>query len=371
MDTPVLIIGGGLSGLVTARELSKRGIDFQLVEARARFGGRILSAESTTLSHQQGHAVDLGPAWFWPGQQHVINMIDELNLANSVFQQPSAGQSVVEYQNGKVEKGVGFASMAGAYRLNGGIDALIQALLAYLPSNNLFKNAIASQLTLTEDGVSSSVLIDGEHQTIHSQHVVLALPPRLVDQSLVFDPVLTGIEREQLKSIPTWMAGQAKLVAVYKQPFWRQEGLSGDGFSQRGPLAEIHDASPQEDDFYALFGFVGVSATDRDGHSDELKKAAVDQLVRMFGDMARDTVAVYYQDWALEPFTCTAADKLPQTSLASPAQLTASEWGKRVIWSGSETADRHSHSNGYLEGAVESGQRASRLIIDLLADQRR
>ncbi|MFK7857159.1 MAG: flavin monoamine oxidase family protein [Granulosicoccus sp.] len=368
MNKPVLIIGGGLSGLVTARELTKRGIDFQLIEARDRFGGRILSAKSMSVGTEQGYAVDLGPAWFWSGQQHLLNLIDELNLANSVFLQPSAGQSVVEYQSGKIEKAVGVASMAGAYRLDGGIDTLIQELVAKITSKNLLINAIASQLTLSTDGVSTRVLIDGEHKTIHSQHVVLALPPRLVDQSLEFDPSLTSNEKKQLKSIPTWMAGHAKFVAIYKQPFWREEGLSGDGFSQRGPLAEIHDASPQQGEFYALFGFLGISATDREGYSDEVKKAAVDQLIRMFGDKAKNSVAVYYQDWALEPFTSTIADKIPQTSLAPATELSASEWGKRIIWSGSETANQHSHSNGYLEGAVESGQRASRLVIDLLAD---
>ena len=43
MNTDIVIIGGGISGLHTAYQLQKRGIDFILIEARDRLGGRILS----------------------------------------------------------------------------------------------------------------------------------------------------------------------------------------------------------------------------------------------------------------------------------------------------------------------------------------
>ncbi len=41
----VLIVGGGIAGLATAFELHRRGVPFQLLEARARAGGVILSEE--------------------------------------------------------------------------------------------------------------------------------------------------------------------------------------------------------------------------------------------------------------------------------------------------------------------------------------
>ena len=42
MQTQTLIIGGGLSGLALAARLSAEEQDFLLVEARERWGGRIL-----------------------------------------------------------------------------------------------------------------------------------------------------------------------------------------------------------------------------------------------------------------------------------------------------------------------------------------
>jgi monoamine oxidase len=75
------------------------------------------------------------------------------------------------------------------------------------------------------------------------------------------------------------MAGHAKLVAVYAQPFWRDAGLNGDAISHRSPLAEIHDASPAHAREGALFGF----AFPRAARPLDFSDAAIAQLARLFG----------------------------------------------------------------------------------------
>ncbi len=62
MDTDILIIGAGLSGLNLAHRLTSVGRDVILLEARDRVGGRALS-----VKHKDA-VFDLGPAWYWPGQ---------------------------------------------------------------------------------------------------------------------------------------------------------------------------------------------------------------------------------------------------------------------------------------------------------------
>ena len=65
-----LIVGGGLSGLALADALEAQGKDYLLLEARARFGGRI------ETRHEGGAGFDLGPAWFWDGQPRIAALID-------------------------------------------------------------------------------------------------------------------------------------------------------------------------------------------------------------------------------------------------------------------------------------------------------
>lgn len=66
-DRPVLIVGGGLAGLTVAHRIHRAGINFHLLEARPRLGGRILSVDASGQTSVDGF--DLGPSWFWLDMQ--------------------------------------------------------------------------------------------------------------------------------------------------------------------------------------------------------------------------------------------------------------------------------------------------------------
>lgn len=363
-NPPVIIAGGGLSGLCVAHSLSVHNIPYMLLEARDRLGGRILSTQvDTEKSHAHAAgAVDLGPSWFWPGQQNMLGLIKELELESHVYEQYSDGLSVIEYGNNQLERRMGGASMAGSLRIDGGMARLISALQDRLASEFVRPGTSIEAITQTDSGVEVGVVHQNQPAAVISARcVVLAVPPRVADSIIKFDPELPSQNQQLLSSMPTWMAGHAKFVAVYDSPFWRQQGLSGDAMSQIGPCVEIHDASPRGERSFALFGFVGIAANDRIGREDHLKQLAVEQLVRLFGTKAAQPISVHYKDWAADPLTATPHDLAPPISQRSA--IPASEWQGRIVWAGTETAGLSGHSNGYLEGAVEAGNRAAREVI--------
>ena len=186
--------------------------------------------------------------------------------------------------------------------------------------------------------------------------VALALPPRLAAKSIAFQPALERRVKDAMRSTPTWMATHAKVIAIYDSPFWREAGLSGDGISQRGPLAEIHDASPATGKEGALFGFVGVPASMRRSGSVDIARLAVEQLVAMYGSNAAQPVDVLVQDWAREAFTATRKDEnrqlLQHPAYGTPAAL-AHLWDGKLLLTSSEMAPNF---GGYLEGALEAAE---------------
>ena len=113
MNTDVLIVGGGLSGLAIASKLEKSGVNYLVVEANDRLGGRIL-----TKSVKEA-GFDYGPAWFWPGQPRMARAIEELGLG--YFGQYSNGSIKYEESDGKVFANRGFSSMQGSYRVKGAL----------------------------------------------------------------------------------------------------------------------------------------------------------------------------------------------------------------------------------------------------------
>lgn len=346
MKTQVAIVGGGLAGLALARHLHAARIDFALFEARGRFGGRI------KVLHTPAGAVDLGPSWFWPGQPRIAALTEALGLRR--FDQFAQGALSFEEASGRVHRNMGFASMAGAYRLDGGMAALTEAIVAALPPGALH---LSARVVGLRDG-QRLVLEDG--RICLAERVVLALPPRIA-AGLELAPPLAPAQLRALASVPTWMAGHAKFVATYARPFWREAGLSGDAMSQRGPLVEIHDASGPQGEPAALFGFLGVPARARQGQAPAIAAAALAQLARIFGPQAGTPLIHRLEDWACAPETATADDLDPprhHPDYGHAPEIEGLHAG-RLFFAGTETAPE---MGGYMEGALAAAERAARML---------
>ena len=337
-----LIVGGGLSGLALAEALETQGRDYLLIEARPRFGGRIKTERVV------GSGFDMGPAWFWPGQPRIAALIARLNLQK--FDQFSDGVLSYEDESGRVKRGQGISSMEGSWRLVGGLGQMIDALATRLPDHRKRLNAPVVDLTKSMDGISVT-LASGE--ILDANHVVLALPPRVAAQ-FTFAPALPANTLRTMQGIATWMAGQAKAVAVYDTPFWREDGLSGDAMSRVGPMVEIHDASPAQGGPYALFGFIGVPPHARK-HEHQLREQLQAQLIRLFGPKAAEPIQLYIKDWAFDRYTATQADQAPlyaHPTYGLPHAMTHL-WDDTLHFAGTEVAPTF---GGYIEGALEAAE---------------
>lgn len=349
----VAIVGGGLSGLYAAHRLQEQGEHhWALFEARPSLGGRILSAPAGPAE-----GLDLGPTWFWPELQPELDaVVAGLGLAR--FEQFEAGDMLLERSpHEPVHRLGGYANSPAAMRLVGGMAAFVNALASRLPAQQLHTGHAVRELhrsaTHTELLVQDGIDPNGQAATWQAEHVLLALPPRLAAQRLVFSPALPAPLLAQWRATPTWMAPHAKFLAVYPTPFWREQGLSGQARSARGPLVEIHDAS-MPGGSAALFGFVGVPARVRQGVAPEALLAHCQaQLVRLFGEAAAHPVHTHLKDWAADPLTATAQD-LDATGhhAAAPAARAADgPWAGGLTGIASEWSPQFP---GYLAGAVEA-----------------
>ena len=165
---------------------------------------------------------------------------------------------------------------------------------------------------------------------------------------------------QAMQEIPTWMAGQAKAIAVYDTPFWRINGFSGQATSRKGPMIEIHDASPADGGPYALFGFIGIPPAGREDVA-LLRQHLIAQLIRLFGPQAATPKQLKIQDWASAKYTATEADKEPMyahPNYGLPPTLTKL-WNNKLHFAGTEVAPTF---GGYIEGALEAVEN----VLDVL-----
>jgi monoamine oxidase len=356
----VAIVGGGLGGLYLARLLAERGREFVLLEAQPRLGGRIRSVPSEPAGESRvAGRYDVGPTWYWPGAQpRMTALVAQLGLRT--FPQPTDGEMLVEQAVGRpMLRFPTYSVMPPSMRLAGGVQSLIEALAGALPPARLRTGVAVQRLTRTDEGVELAG-VDGQGRDVRldAAQVVVTLPPRLAAATLAFAPAPSAATLAGWSATPTWMAGHAKLVAVYDTAFWREAGLSGSAQSRVGPLGEIHDASDPAG-APALFGFFGLDAEQRRARGREaLEAAAIAQLARIFGEQAASPSAVFLQDWAAEPFVATEQDRgfLGHHPAYGPAGDPGEPWHDRLVLAGTEAA---AVSGGYLEGALVAAEAAA------------
>lgn len=357
MKEPVVIVGAGLSGLRTAELLISKGINCKVLEARSRIGGRVVSMAAK--GRPEIGRFDLGPTWFWPNHEPAITQLVK-DLGLPTIEQHTVGAMLFEQsKTGPVQRHVlPEGAVERSVRLEGGIQSLIDAIASSLPPEiiELDTRVNAIQLDEANEVIIEAEQTDGKKKSIRAAALILALPPRIAVERIAFSPTLPDGLMASLKDKPTWMAGQAKAVAVYDRPFWREDGLSGQVTSWAGPLQEIHDASP-DNGSGALFGFFGLPAKMRQELGEEhILRLVIDQLTRLFGPTAGKPMDLLYKDWAIDPETAVEEDAQPLTSFPDyglPAGK--SSWGKRIVFAGTETSSGY---GGHLEGALQAAERA-------------
>jgi monoamine oxidase len=214
---------------------------------------------------------------------------------------------------------------------------------------------------ISQDGSGVSVVTrDGTR--FDGARVVVTLPPTLAGR-LRYSPALPA-QRDQLtQKLP--QGSVIKAHVVYESPFWREEGLNGQVGSDTGPFKVVFDNSPPGYERGILSGFLeGAAARYWSGRSPAERQAAiVECLVRYFGPRAASPVEYVERDWTTEEFTrgCYGAHFAPGVWTGFGPALR--EPVGRVHWAGTECSPVW---NGYMEGAVLSGEATAREVLGVL-----
>jgi monoamine oxidase len=239
-----------------------------------------------------------------------------------------------------------------------GMQGLATGLAATLPVGCVQLEQVVDRIVQDESGVR----VRATSIEVHAQHVIVALPPTLAGR-LHYSPPMPPLRDSLTQRMP--MGTAIKMMFRYPIPFWRAEGLSGMAMTDKEVPQLVYDNSPADGSCGVLLGFTeGIPARSWMQKSpDERHAAGIETLVQVFGAKAAAPLEYVEHSWVSEEFSrgCYAGTMPPGAWCSFGPALRANVG--RIHWAGTETATVW---NGYVEGAMQAGERAACDVLSAL-----
>ncbi len=243
------------------------------------------------------------------------------------------------------------------YHLQGGNDQLALAMTAVLPDVRL--NACVTAVNQTSDAVRVSYQTEGHLLDIEAERVVLALPLGPL-KAITFAPPLTPEYQKALADLE--LGPVTKVLLEYDRPFWEETGWNGmlltdlpinciwfaaGGQLNQGGILTVYTGADQAAAYSML-------------NDEERIATVVAQVEELFPGSSKFLSHSRTMAWLNEPFTQGGYAFFPPGSITAHWVTLGQQVG-RLHFAGEHTAV----CQGYMEGAIESGQRAA---AEILAD---
>ncbi|WP_053057949.1 flavin monoamine oxidase family protein [Rubrobacter aplysinae] len=244
------------------------------------------------------------------------------------------------------------------YRFAGGAQELSDRLAAELGDRILLGSAVRR---ITQD--TEGVRVFSDASEVDARAAVVTVPLTLRPR-ISYEPPLPAAQDALSQRTP--MGSVIKCHAVYERPFWREAGLSGRAESDRGPCRVTCDNSFPGVSEGVLTGFIlGADARKWGRAQPEERRAAVLAcFAEYFGEEALAPLAYEEINWAEQAYARGGYGGYMTPGALTDHGADLPECFGLIHWAGSETA---TNWTGYMEGAVESGERVAGEIIEGLA----
>lgn len=419
--TDVVIVGAGFTGLSAALELKKAGIDFILLEARDRVGGRVESKQNGL-----GERIDSGGQFFCEDMPELMALVQvrgktlvEAHIEGEFVAQPQmsgwqaertflASMAIRDRMNMIAPDDPAIAGLTVAAWLDGQKDAdevkavfrsMIEGLwcqaLEKMPLWHLIDNDrritnevselqyfvhetmhsladdLASDLgnrlrlntpvTLIEHG-PEGVRLASATGAIEARTALIAVPPVMASKLAFTPPLPAALGR----ALGVWQSGDViKVLVRYDRAFWRDKGLSGMVMWRDLPGLFACDVS-KDDDHAALVVFIGgpLALRWRTLGDAALRAEVTARLRDALGDEASKMLDLSYRDWMDDRWSGGAYGDLIMDVTATDAERTILAGAPPLYFAASELSPSFP---GYVEGAIVAGRIAARKITaDLL-----
>ncbi len=244
-------------------------------------------------------------------------------------------------------------------RFSAGAQSVALAIADHL-GDRIHLSTPVRHVEVLEDGVR----VETDRGAVLADRVVIAASPGAAVR-IRFTPPLPQARNRWMERNP--MGDVAKIHTVYRTPFWRAAGLSGEATAYGDhSVGVVFDNSPEDGSLGVLVSFVYADRHQRWAALSQAERRAevLRTLTNLFGEQAAEPLQYTETIWPNDPWAHGgyAANPAPGVWFEHGATGWRTACGS-IHWAGTETS---SVWNGYIDGAIASGQRAAAEILAAL-----
>ncbi len=298
-DGRVLVIGAGAAGLAAGYMLGRHGIEYTVLEASDRFGGRV--KRDRTLA---GFPIDLGAEWIHDHPSVLASLIDDPGLDATLDVVPFAPQDI-------------------SYRTDGGVRAFNVArnfmvdykfrrttwygfLERFIAPTVQPHIRFGQPVTAIDTRGSGVRVATDDGTTYEADRVILTVPIQILqERQIEFTPPLDATRTDAIDSV--WIPHGIKVFSRFDARFYPDVLLNGDPLDDASTDKLYYDATLGKgvsEHVLALFWVADEAAAFTElGSDDAIVSAVLADLDGLFGGRAsRHHIASVAQNWSADPY---------------------------------------------------------------------
>ncbi len=262
-------------------------------------------------------------------------------------------------KQGESMGGLDGADNAEQWFIDGGAGVLAEYQASHL-AGGILTGAPVSGIVQDTEGVT----VTSNAGTFRARRVVIAVPPQLYPKL----GLMPELPTDRQAALATFQLGRVyKTLAEFETPWWREGGLSGAIDNPGGMFHGISDATPAGAPTHLLVAFTsgpGADALGTQAPNEEARIAAFTRfLSTTYGRDVPNAIGGRSYDWNADGFSLGGYASRRGLGGWSAASDLFAPFG-HLHFAGTETADEW---RSYMDGAIQSGERAARAILGDLA----
>lgn len=222
-----------------------------------------------------------------------------------------------------------------------------------------------SPVTYVDHSGDTIIVETLNHERYECKYVISAVPPALTAK-IHFKPSLPPERNQLIQRLP--MGAIIKCMMYYKEAFWKKKDLCGCMIieDEEAPISITLDDTKPDGSIPAIMGFILSRKADRLSklHKDIRKRKICELYAKVLGsEEALHPVHYEEKNWCEEQYSggCYTA-YFPPGIMTQYGRVIRQPVG-RIYFAGTETATQWS---GYMEGAVQAGERGAREVLNAL-----